>query len=151
MQEADGEVQDKGEQCADEDSEQATDHAERYSFKGELHHDRFSAGADGLADADLARPLSDADEHDVHDAYAADDQADAGDRNHKEKQSAGDLVPQAGERLRAEDGEVIILIGAQTATNSHEFANLYHDEILIGGIIVFDDDPEVRYLGMDFA
>ena len=35
--------------------------------------------ADGQADADLARPLGHGDEHDVHDADAADEQADAGD------------------------------------------------------------------------
>ena len=34
------------------------------------------AGADRLADADLAGPLGDGDEHDVHDADAADEQRD---------------------------------------------------------------------------
>ena len=36
--------------------------------------------ADGEADADFARPFGHAHEHDVHDADAADDQRDAGDR-----------------------------------------------------------------------
>ena len=35
----------------------------------------LAAGADGHADADLARPLGDRDQHDVHDADAADDAA----------------------------------------------------------------------------
>ena len=37
------------------------------------------ARADGEADADLARALGDADQHDVHDADAADEKADRGD------------------------------------------------------------------------
>ena len=37
------------------------------------------AGADGLADADLAGPLADRDQHDVHDPDAADDERDRGD------------------------------------------------------------------------
>ena len=37
------------------------------------------SGTDGHADADLAGPLGDGDQHDVHDADAADQQADAGD------------------------------------------------------------------------
>ncbi len=41
----------------------------------ELHEDVALAGADRHADADLARPLGDADEHDVHDADAADQEA----------------------------------------------------------------------------
>ena len=38
-----------------------------------------SRAPDGHADADLARPLGDADEHDVHDADAADEQRHGGD------------------------------------------------------------------------
>ncbi len=40
-----------------------------------------SARADGLANADLLRPLGDGDEHDVHHADAADEQADGRNRN----------------------------------------------------------------------
>ncbi len=45
-------------------------------------------GADGEADADLARPLGHRDQHDVHDADAADEQADAGDRRQEAGQHA---------------------------------------------------------------
>ena len=44
-----------------------------------LEEDIPPAGADGHADADFARALGDADEHDVHDADAADQQRNAGD------------------------------------------------------------------------
>ena len=45
-------------------------------------------GADGAADADLARPLHHAREHDVHDADAADEQRDRRDRDHDDVEDA---------------------------------------------------------------
>ena len=45
----------------------------------ELQQDGAALGADGLADADLARPLRHRDEHDVHDADAADKEREARD------------------------------------------------------------------------
>ncbi len=48
------------------------------------------ARADGQADADLAGPLGDRDEHDVHDAHAAHDQRHAGDRAQQQRHDHGD-------------------------------------------------------------
>ena len=58
---------------AREDAQQAAGGTERDGFDQELQEDVPAARADGHADADFARPLGDADEHDVHDADAADD------------------------------------------------------------------------------
>ena len=46
----------------------------------ELLGDVAPLGAQGAADADLAGPLGDGRQHDVHDADAADQQRDRGDR-----------------------------------------------------------------------
>ena len=58
----------------------AADAGERDGLDEELEQHLAGAGADGEADADLAGALGDGDEHDVHDADAADEQADAGHR-----------------------------------------------------------------------
>jgi hypothetical protein len=60
-----------------------------------------------FADADLAGALRDGDEHDVHDADAADHEGDGGEGEEQHEEAAGDLVPEAGEGVRAEDGEVV--------------------------------------------
>ena len=49
----------------------------------------FTGGPDGASDADLARALGDAGEHDVHDADAADEQRDA--RHGTEDKVVGEL------------------------------------------------------------
>ena len=59
------------------------------------------------AHADLARPLRDRDEHDVHDADAADEQRDAADRGEQQ----AELVLRSGDRLEqlgaVDDSEVL--------------------------------------------
>ena len=50
-------------------------------------------GADGHADADLARPLGDAHQHDVHHADAADEQRHGGDRREQHRERVEDLSP----------------------------------------------------------
>ncbi len=70
-------------------------------------------GSDGLAKADLARSLADGDEHDVHDADAADDQRDGSDcREHEGHDVRGGLL--GGEDLlHVADGEVVIFAGSR--------------------------------------
>ncbi len=60
----------------DGDPEQAADEAQQGRLHEELAEDRAARGADGLADADLAGPLGDRDQHDVGDPDPADQQAD---------------------------------------------------------------------------
>ena len=64
----------------------AADHREHDGLDEELHEDVALARADRHADADLARPLGDAHEHDVHDADAADEQADRGDADQQDRE-----------------------------------------------------------------
>src|SRR5260221_9294563 len=72
--ENEGEVHPEGDAVASgnphEDAYQAADLGEHDGLEEELADDVAAAGTDGFADADLARPLGHADQHDVHDADA---------------------------------------------------------------------------------
>ena len=70
---------DGGDDEPDDDADQAAEEREGQGLDEELGEDVAAARADGLADADLARPLADRDQHDVHDPDAADDERDRGD------------------------------------------------------------------------
>jgi len=73
-----------------------------------LHQNVALLGADGLADADLARPLRDRDEHDVHDADPAYQQRDPRDGAQHDVQVGGDLVKDAEDFLLGGDGKVVL-------------------------------------------
>ena len=62
---------------------QRADQAHQHRLGDELRQDIALARPDRLAHADLARALGDADEHDVHDADATDQQRDRG--NHEQE------------------------------------------------------------------
>ena len=62
------------------DAQQAADAGEHDGLDQELLGDVAPLGAQGPADADLAGPLGDGRQHDVHDADAADQQRDRRDR-----------------------------------------------------------------------
>ena len=60
-----------------EHPEQTTEEGDGHRLDEELDQDVRLAGADRLADADLARPFGHRYQHDVHDADAADQEGDA--------------------------------------------------------------------------
>src|SRR3954469_10471133 len=66
-----------GRSYSQQDPDYSSEHAEHHGFYQELPLHIFFRGADGHADADLARALSHRHQHDVHDANAAHDQRDA--------------------------------------------------------------------------
>ena len=63
----------------DDDADEAAEQRQGQRLDEELGEDVAAAGADRLADADLARPLADRHQHDVHDPDAAHDERDRGD------------------------------------------------------------------------
>src|SRR5664279_3692108 len=69
----------EGSDEAESDADDAAGQREDQGLDEELGHDVSTSGADGLADADLTRPLANRDEHDVHDPDPADEQRDRGD------------------------------------------------------------------------
>ncbi len=82
----DEEVNGQGKSGAEEDADDAADRAEHDGFKGELQQDGLFGCADRFSDADLASALGDGDEHDVHHADAADDEADGGEAEHEQEE-----------------------------------------------------------------
>src|SRR5258706_2480578 len=64
------------------------DEAQHHGFAQELQPDRSFRRADGDTHADLPRPLRDRDQHDVHDADAADQERDRGNRDEKDGERA---------------------------------------------------------------
>ena len=64
-------------------------HREERRLDEELEEDLAPPRAEGLAHADLPRPLGDRDDHDGHDADAADHQGDGGDDDEREEGAPG--------------------------------------------------------------
>ena len=64
----------ESEDVAEDEAHEATNYAKDNRFEEELEKDIAAAGAYGFADADFASTLRDGDEHDVHNANAADDE-----------------------------------------------------------------------------
>jgi hypothetical protein len=92
--------------------------------------------ADGEADADLAGALGDGDEHDVHDADAADDERNASDGAEQDGHGLGGGGGGLGEFLLVADGEVGLLavaallqeVGDILLDPGHHFRRLGLDE-----------------------
>ena len=82
---------------------------QRERLDQELGEDVAAPGADRLADADLAGPLADRDQHDVHDPDAADDQRDRGDAPEQQRQRAADRVGRLEQLRLVEDREVVVV------------------------------------------
>ena len=94
---------------ADDDADEAAEQREGQGLDEELGEDVAAAGADRLADADLAGPLADRDEHDVHDPDAADDQRDRGDPAEQEGQRRADRGRGLEQLGLVEDLEVVVI------------------------------------------
>ena len=82
---------------AEANADEPSDDRERHGFEEELNQNVMSFCADRHANADLARSLRHADEHDVHDADAADEQRHGGDHEQQIAQDSHRL------RLRLRD------------------------------------------------
>jgi len=67
---------------------------------------------------------------------------------HEEEQPAGQLVPQPGERVRAEDSEVVVLLGAHPASHAQQTAGFFRDKRLLRACHI-RCDPEILDLGMN--
>src|SRR5882762_2909949 len=66
-----GEIDQGAEAIRNDEADTTADDDDENGFEKELTKDGFARGAKGHADADLARAFANADEHDVHDAKAA--------------------------------------------------------------------------------
>ncbi len=56
-----------------------------------------------------------------------------------------------GQKIRAGDEEVIVLLHAQAAVHAEQLANLLGDDLLVPGIVVFHHEPVFLDLRMNLA
>src|SRR5262245_14007177 len=94
---------------AEDHSDQPADETDRQGLDQELLPDVAAARAEAPADPDLARPLQDVGEHDVHDADAADQQRDAGDAAHDDVEDALRALVLFEQFARDDDRKIVFL------------------------------------------
>src|SRR5439155_25047894 len=87
----------------------ATQKSQRHRFKQELTGDISPPGAEGFANSNLGRTLSDAYQHDVHHTDPAHHQAHRGNRNRDHADHAEDAVELRDESVRSLYSEVVRL------------------------------------------
>ncbi len=98
---------------ADREPHEPAEQAEHERFQQKLQQDVVALGADRLADADLACPLRDRHEHDVHDADAADEQRDAHDAGHDDRDRVQDRLKGVLQLCSGLHAEIVLVALAQ--------------------------------------
>ena len=104
--------------------EDAAQDREEDRLHEELRRDVGAARPDGLPDADLLRPLGDGDEHDVHDADAADEKRQRDDADHRHVEHAGELAVERREVVLRVDGEVVRVVPRDLPPDPHELPDV---------------------------
>ena len=91
-----------------------------------LRHDVGPPRAERLAQADLARPLGDHHQHDVHDHDAADDERQRDDADQHGEDAVGRRVVDVEDRVRREHAEVVRLLRLQPPRDAQRDRRLVH-------------------------
>src|ERR1019366_5078795 len=102
------------------DSQHAAGAGQRHGFHQKLADDVAAARPQRFADADLARALGHAHQHDVHYADAPHQQAERGDGDGHQADQAGDAVELLDNLVGRGDGEIILLAGGHAAYAAHD-------------------------------
>jgi len=113
-----------GQKLAEAEADQPPEKTQHQRLDHELRQDGRPAGADGFAQTDLAGALGDRNEHDVHDADAADEQRDPHDAAGDHRNDQRDLVERVQEALDRIDAEIVGLAGADAARPAQEETDL---------------------------
>ena len=125
---------------ADQDADQAADERQRQGLDEELAEDVAALGAERLADADLAGPLADRHQHDVHDPDAPDDQRDRGDAAQQQGQRPADRRGRVEQLGLVEDREVVRVARADAMPHPEELGDRIARRLHVGA--VRDADPD---------
>ena len=97
---------------------------------------------DGHAHADLARPLGDAHQHDVHDPDAADDERDDRDRGEERRERLGALLLRVRDLGQVADVEVVVVGGAEVVAIAQDRRDLrLRARRVVGRDRAHQDDP----------
>ena len=73
-----------------------------------MDEDVFETGADGLTDADFVGALGDRNQHDVHNADAADDERNGGDESKNAGNNHKEGIGGVGDGVAVGDSEVFV-------------------------------------------
>src|ERR1039458_2697970 len=105
----------------------STEKRDGQGFGEELDQNVPTAGAESFFDADLAGALSDGDQHDVHQAYAADAEREQADEPEQDFDAGGDdsKVKQIGKHVEDKDGALIL--GVEIVVKGHRAAHRVGD------------------------
>src|SRR6185503_4784056 len=123
-------------QDAEHESDRCPDAGQRRCLDQELPENRALGGAQRLANADLARPLGDADHHDRHDADASDQQPNRRQRQSDDEEGAEQLVVDAHQPVLRHDLEVVLGGRPKSPTRAHQRGDV------VGGF--FGGDTRLR-------
>ena len=122
----------------DAEPDGAADQTDGRRLDQELQQDGPPLGADGFADADLARPLGHRDEHDVHDADAADKERQAGDEQADPADDGRHLVDHLQDLLLLVDGEIIRIARRQAPDAAHDAVQFFLGILQIRDVLDLD-------------
>src|SRR5205814_1597291 len=111
----------------------AADSGKRDGFSQELPDDVGFARADGAAHADFFCTFGYTDQHDVHDADAADKQSGSRERKDDVARHRRELGDHLEDAARRADAEIVRLTAGHAAAAAHQFGDLIdHATELIG-------------------
>ncbi len=99
------------------------DEGEGEAFEQELREDVAAARAEGLEQADLARALGDRDEHDVHDADAADAKRHRADDAQKNLERGAELHDLVRVFDGVPRGNGLVVLGVEVVAIGEDGAN----------------------------
>src|SRR5437588_1829783 len=108
----------------EDDADDAADEGQGHCLVKKLPDDVSPSRADGLSDAYLLRALGHRDEHDVHHADSADEQADRGDSDGEQADHRRDAVELLYDLVGGAEVKVIRLVELHAATTAQNLLRL---------------------------
>src|SRR5215218_9303493 len=141
----------QADRAAEDDAEQAAGGGEEDRFDQELPEDLAAAGAERLADADLAGAFGDRDHHDRHHADAADHQGDRGDHDERQEGGLADLLPYFQHRVLGGETEVVRFVELEAVASPHEAFDILHRHVAHADARYDRDHPGPEDRGIEVA
>ena len=136
---ADGEGNDVGQ----DDAEESADESDGEGLSQKLKEDVSPARAQRFLDADLARALSDGDEHDVHQADAADAERERADERQQNLEADGDDLELVHLHHKVKDHQGAAVGGIEFVLRRNDVAHGLLNPLIVVGLVIEPDGVEV--------
>src|ERR1700690_4399543 len=136
---ADGE----GNDIRQEDAEESANEGDSESFGQKLEEDVSAPCAERFLYADFARALGDRDEHDVHQADAADAESQGADEAEQDLEANGDDLELVDLHHKIKDHEGAAVGGIELVLRGHDVAHGLLDPFIVIGFVIEEDGIEV--------